>query len=69
MTHKLTHDGAAAVSPGTKWIKIGPDTPRGTKLQLISRKYGVAQSGLYTPEEKFFTHWHAFPTFDENEDD
>lgn len=67
MVHKITADGAAAVSPGIKWIPVSQDTPRGVKLQLISKKYGVAQSGIYSPNDKFFTHWAPLPTFDKEE--
>ena len=68
MTHKLTADGAAAVNPKVKWIKIDENTPRGCKLQLISKKYGVAQTSMYLPTDDFFTHWFPLPTFDENEE-
>jgi hypothetical protein len=64
MIHKPTADGAATVSPAIKWIKIDESTPRGTKLMLISRRYGVAQFGMHNPAEKFFTHWHPLPTFE-----
>ena len=42
MTIKLTSDGAAVVDTLNKWIKINSDSPRGSKLQLIDRKSGVA---------------------------
>jgi hypothetical protein len=59
---KLTHDKAAAVDPGYHWIPVGPDTPRGTKLQLINRTLGVAVYGQYTPGMNW-THWAPLPTF------
>lgn len=67
MTYKLTADGAAAVDPATRWRKIDEHTPRGTKLQLISKPNGVAQYGKYMAGDKFFTHWHPLPVFDKNE--
>jgi hypothetical protein len=63
MTHHITSDGAAAVSPSTTWIPVGPFTPRGVKMLLISRKYGVAQTGTYNPNDPFFTHWAPLPIF------
>ena len=59
---KLTHDKAAAVDPGYHWIPVGTDTPRGTKLQLISRPHGVAVYGQYQPNQGW-THWAPLPTF------
>lgn len=67
MTHTLTTDGAAAVDRSTKWIPIDENTPRGAKVQLISKPSGVAQYGRYTPGQTFFTHWHPLPTFDKDE--
>lgn len=64
MTHKPTADGVATVSPGIKWIKIDHTTPLGTKIMLISRRYGVAQFGMHSAKDKFFTHWHPLPTFE-----
>ena len=63
MNIKVTADGAAAVSLDTVWIPIGPNTPRGVKLQLISQKYGVAHYGPYLPGDSYYTHWHPLPTF------
>lgn len=68
MTHKLTADGAAAVDPTTRWRKIDENTPRGTKVQLISRPSGVAQYGRHTSSNTFFTHWHPLPIFDKDEE-
>ena len=63
MTHKITHDGAAAVNTATRWIPVGPTTPRGVKLQLISKPQGIAMYGLWQPEDRHFTHWFPLPTF------
>lgn len=64
---KLNSDQTVAVDPATKWIKIGPDTPRGVKLQLINKKYGVALYARYSAADTFFTHYHPLPTFDKDE--
>jgi hypothetical protein len=46
------------------WREIGPDTPRGSKVQLIHRWSGVAIYGtIGSNEKKFFTHWAPLPTF------
>lgn len=63
MTHKISSDGAAAVAPEFHWLPIDERTPRGVKLLLISRAYGVAQIGMHTSFSTFFTHWAALPTF------
>lgn len=68
MTHKLNSDQTVAIDPALKWKKVGPDTPRGKKLLLISKAAGVTQQGLWSPSDKFFTHYHELPTFDKNED-
>lgn len=45
------------------WRPIDKDTPRGVKLQLISRRYGVAIYGKITGKESFYTHWAPLPKF------
>ena len=52
----------AAVDRAYHWLDIDKDTPRGVKLQLISRPAGVATYGIYTGD-KHWTHWCALPTF------
>jgi hypothetical protein len=52
----------AAVDRAYKWLEIDDDTPRGVKLQLISRPAGVATYGIYTGDTHW-THWAALPTF------
>lgn len=64
MTHVLNSERTVAIAPNVKWIRIDEHTPRGVKVQLISEHYGVAQYGLYTPGNTFFTHWAPVPTFD-----
>jgi len=65
VTIKLTSDGAAVVDTLNKWIKINPGSPRGSKLQLIDRKSGVAQYGVLDAHNKFgYTHWAPCPTFE-----
>jgi hypothetical protein len=63
-THKLTSDGAAAVTPACKWIPVSSETPRGVSVWLINKASGVAQKGRYTSSETFFDHWFPLPTFE-----
>jgi len=67
VTHPLSSDGQAVVNRATKWIPIDASTPRGAKLQLISKPAGVAQYGQLMSDNKFFTHWFPMPTFDKDE--
>jgi hypothetical protein len=53
---------SAAVDHTYHWIPVGPDTPRGVKLQLINQAAGVATYGNYTGKEHW-THWAPLPTF------
>jgi len=62
--YKISSDGAAAVTMNDKWILIDEHTPRGVKLQMISKLDGVAIYGKYMPYDKHFTHWYPLPTFD-----
>ena len=64
--HKLTADGAAIVAPSHHWIAIDKHTPRGASMWLINKNAGVAQKGVYTNGETFFTHWFPLPTFRKN---
>ena len=64
---RLSSDGAAVISTQTKWLPISADTPRGVKLQLISKKYGVAHLGVLLASNKYYTHWHPLPSFDKAE--
>ena len=63
MTHKLTADKAAVVSPEYHWLKIDANTPRGATLLLINKSANRMQSGILTAGEKFFDHWAPCPTF------
>lgn len=63
MTHKISSDGAASITLNCKWLLIDRNTPRGVKMMLISEKYGIAQISIYSPNDKYFTHWHPLPTF------
>ena len=58
----INSDKTAAVDRSYHWTPIGPDTPRGVKLQLISRPAGVAIYGQYNGD-KWPTHWAPLPTF------
>ena len=65
---KLTTDRAAAVNTRLPWLpieKVPP--PRGAKLLLINRAFGVATLGAYAPDQGW-THWQALPRFVEGED-
>ena len=62
-THKLTSDGAAAVTPDCHWMPIDANTPRGVSMLLINKRSNVAQKGHYNPGDKFFDHWFPLPTF------
>lgn len=64
---ELNSDKTAAIDRATKWIPVGANTPRGVKLQLISKKYGVAQYGIWSPDDTYFTHYYPLPTFDKDE--
>lgn len=63
----LNSAGTVAINHDTKWIPIDENTPRGVKLQLISKPSGVAHYGLHHAGDNFFTHWFPLPTFDRNE--
>ena len=59
--HDNTH--VALIDKGYHWTPIGGDTPHGSKMQLINRRYGVAIYGAISSRESFFTHWAPLPTF------
>ena len=64
MTHKINTAGTAAVSPTVHWQAIDANTPRGVKLQLISKSSGIAIYGSFFHEKcPFYTHWAPLPTF------
>lgn len=60
---KLTADGAAAVCTDYHWLPIDANTPRGVKLQLINKRYGVATYGQIFSDNCFWTHFCPLPTF------
>jgi len=62
---KVTASGAAAVDQQYHWREIDDKTPRGAKIQLISKRYGVAQYGTIGTNVNFFTHWAPLPKFKE----
>jgi hypothetical protein len=64
--YKLTNDGAAAVAPEVKWLKIDALTPVGSKMLLISRPNGIATVSIRRPQDGW-THWFPIPTFDSDE--
>jgi hypothetical protein len=65
---KSTSDRAATVDTAYHWIPVGPDTPRGTKVQLIDRRLGVAVYGHYSTGSDW-THWAPLPTFKKEPDE
>jgi putative NIF3 family GTP cyclohydrolase 1 type 2 len=62
MTDKyvITKDGAAAVDPDYFWRDIDENTPRGVKLQLLTR-HGIAIYGQHMPGDTSVTHWAPLP--------
>ena len=64
--HKITSDGAAAVTKESIWMPIDKNTPRGVSMWLINKRSNVAQKGHHNPEDKFFDHWFPLPTFRKN---
>lgn len=66
--YKLTNDGAAAVAPDLKWLRIDENTPVGSKMLLISKPNGIATISVRRPQDGW-THWLPIPTFDKTEED
>jgi hypothetical protein len=54
--------GTVAIDLLYHWQPIGPNTPRGVKLQLVNKRDGVAYFGLYNGGAQA-THWAPLPTF------
>lgn len=54
---------AAVVDERYHWRLIDKHTPRGLKLQLINKRYGVAQYGTLSTDDRWYTHWAPLPTF------
>ena len=65
---ELNTERTVAVDREYYWRPIA-GCPRGVKVQLINRRYGVASYGNYTGKDGFWTHWAPLPVFrKENED-
>lgn len=62
MTHKLTADGAAAITPTVNWLPIDEHTPIGVRMQLIEKTQGVAYTRIHQRGDGF-DHWFPLPTF------
>lgn len=61
---RLSTDRRAVVTERLRWIPVEKAAPpRGAKLLLINRRYGVAVIGEWTPGAGW-THWQGLPTFD-----
>ena len=58
----LNGEKTVAIDREYHWREIDKDTPRGVKLQLINKKYGVALYSHYMGDD-YFTHWAPLPTF------
>ena len=63
MSIKETTDKVATVDTEYHWRPIDENTPLGTKVQLINRRYGVATYGQVYSSDTFWTHWAPLPTF------
>jgi hypothetical protein len=59
MTHTINNHHGVAVATDYYWIPVDNNTPRGVKLQLLT-KGGVAVHGVYFGDE-FYTHWTPLP--------
>jgi hypothetical protein len=57
---KLNKDQTVAVALDYPWLKIGPNTPTGVKLQLLGIG-GVAAYGTWDGRNRFWTHWAPCP--------
>lgn len=65
--YRLNADGSAAVSTEYFWIPIEKvEPPKGAKVLLINKKYGVLVVGIYKTESGF-THWAPLPRFSKDE--
>jgi hypothetical protein len=63
MTSQLDSTGVAAVDHNYFWQPI--DTcPRGVKVQLISKRDGVAIYGTFSPKQSHFDYWAPLPKFE-----
>lgn len=62
--YQLNSRKSVAVSTTTKWKPIDEHTPRGVKMQLISKASGVATYGVLTSDVGHFTHWAPAPAWD-----
>lgn len=56
-------DKAVSIDRGYHWRPIDEHTPRGQKMQLISKPAGVACYGKLGTVVEFWTHWAPLPTF------
>lgn len=63
MTHTINGAKTVAVATDTYWIPIDADTPRSVKLQLCSKRYGVATYGVIGIKELYFDYWAPLPKF------
>lgn len=62
--YSLNSRKSVAVSTKVTWRPIDEFTPRGVKMQLISKASGVATYGSITSSEEHWTHWAPVPAWD-----
>lgn len=60
MNHTVNNDKTAAVALDFYWQPITADTPKGVKMLLINKQYGVASIGFVTKHD-YWTHWAPLP--------
>jgi len=60
MSHTINNAKSAAVATDYYWEPVGPSTPRGVKVQLLTQG-GVAVYGLWDGKDKFYSHWAPCP--------
>lgn len=66
---KTNSDRTAAVNRALPWIPVKDyPPPKGVKLLLINRRFGVATLGVYLPNQNW-THWQGMPYFAEEIND
>ena len=61
-THTINTDQTVAVSTDVYWLPIN-SAPRGVKVQLCNKKYGVATYGYIGAKELYFDYWAPLPKF------
>lgn len=60
MNYKVNSQHKVAVATDYYWIPVDSDTPRGVKLQLLT-KGGIATYGQWAGTADWITHWAPLP--------